>query len=123
MKREENQHLSVDALLQRFVEVGRSQDKALLRDEVGRFNRLFYKMQVIVEELKSREGDQRRALSMLYDHPNLQVRLAAATNSLALMPEEARRVIQTIAEPQRYPQAGDAGMPIWTLDEGIFKPE
>ena len=114
--------LTAEELVGRFVEIGLAQDKALLYDEIARFNRLFDQMQAIVQELKNRPGDQRHALFKLYDHPNLQVRLKAATNSLALAPEEGRLVLQAIADSGDNPQAGDAGMTLWALDEGIFKP-
>ena len=114
--------LTVEQLVARFVEIGLAQDKALLYDEIGKFNRLFDEKQGVVDELKSRSGDQRHALLALYDHPNLQVRLNAVKNSLALAPEEGRRVLQAMADSRRYPQAGDAGMTLWALDEGIFKP-
>ena len=76
----------------------------------------------MVEELQSREGDQRHALLPLYDHPNLQVRLNAVKNTLALTPEEGRRTLQAVADSKNYPYAGDAGMTLRALDEGIFQP-
>jgi hypothetical protein len=114
--------LTVEQLVARFVELGLAQDKALLYDEIGKFNRLFDQMQGVVQELRSRSGDQRHALFSLYDHPNLQVRLNAVKSSLALAPEEGRRVLRVIADSRHYPQAGDAGMCLSNLDEGIFKP-
>jgi hypothetical protein len=48
--------------------------------------------------------------------------LKAAKNSLAVAPEEARRVIQSIADSREQPQAGEAGMSLWNLDRGVFKP-
>jgi hypothetical protein len=114
--------LSIAELLDMFVEIGLAQDNALLHDKFSKFNTLFDRMQAVVQVLKSRPGDGRRALLDLYDHPNTQVRLSAATNSLALAPEEGRRVLQAIVDSRDYPQAGDAGMTLWALDEGIFKP-
>src|SRR5262249_46404110 len=67
-------------------------------------------------------GDQRRALLPLYDHPNAQVRLKAVKATLAVAPERARRMLEIIADSREYPQAGDAGMTIDALDQGIFKP-
>jgi uncharacterized protein DUF2019 len=116
------QDLTVEQLVARFVEIGWAQDKALLYDEIGKFNRLFDQMRSVVQELRSRSGDQRHALFSLYDHPNLQVRLKAVKNSLALAPEEGRRVLEAIADSRHYPQAGEAGMSLSNLDEGIFKP-
>jgi hypothetical protein len=76
----------------------------------------------VEEELKARDGDQRRALLDLYDHPNAQVRLNAAKATLAVAPESARRMLQTMADSREFPQAGDAGMTLDSLDRGIFKP-
>jgi hypothetical protein len=67
--------MTVPHLLQRFVAIGMDQDKALLRGEHEKFNRLFDEMVAIEEELKIRDGDQRKELLDLYDHPNAQVRL------------------------------------------------
>jgi ParB-like chromosome segregation protein Spo0J len=122
MKKVKLQDLSVKELIARFVDVGLAQDEALLYDELAKFSRLFEQMQEVVRELKRRPGDQRRALLDLYDHPNLQVRLKAAKNSLALAPEEGRRLLQAIADSREYPQAGEAGMSLDNLDLGIFKP-
>lgn len=94
----------------------------MLYDEFAKFNQLFEQMQEVVQELKRRSGDQRRALLGLYNHPNLQVRLKAVKNSLALAPEEGRRVLQDIAGSREYPQAMEAGMSLDNLDAGIFKP-
>jgi len=114
--------LSVEQLVERFVAIGLAQEQADLYDDIGEFNRLFKKMQEVVGELRNRAGDQRSALLTLYDHPNLQVRIKAVKNTLALAPEEGRRVLRAIADSQRQPQAGEAGMSLRNLDAGIFKP-
>jgi len=80
-------------------------------------------MKAVDEELKRRAGDQRRALLALYNHPNMQVRLMAAKLTLAVAPDAARQMLRQIQEWGRQPQAGDAGMCLWTLDEGIFVPK
>jgi len=109
-------------LLERFTAIALEQDQALLMDEIARFNKLFDQMDAVKKELRSRSGDQRRALLALYDHPNIQVRLKAAVGTLAVEPESARKLLQTIAESREYPQAADAGMTLGELDRGIFKP-
>lgn len=124
MNRRKLQDKTIDELAESFAELVLSGAKAPCAE-----------IQEIEDELKARgsehsrdlmplasHGDQRRALLSLYDHPNLQVRLIAVTNSLALAPEEDRRVLQAIADSREYPQAGDAGMCLRNLDEGIFKP-
>jgi hypothetical protein len=109
-------------LVERFTAIGLEQDKALLRNEHAKFNRLFDEMEAVEQELKTRRGDQRRALLRLYDHPSVQVRLKAVKATLAVAPETARRMREVIAESREYPQAGEAGMSLYNLDLGIFKP-
>jgi hypothetical protein len=122
MSRDKLRTLTNEELVQRFVEIGLAQEEALVYGEIAKFNRLYEKKDHVVDELRSRPGDQRRVLLSLYDHPNLQVRLIAVKNSLALAPEEGRRVLQAIADSREYPQAGEAGMSLDNLDRGIFKP-
>jgi uncharacterized protein YdcH (DUF465 family) len=114
--------MTVDQLVERFRAIALDQDKALLRNDHARFNRLFDEMESIKRELKGRSGDQRRALLALYDHPNAQVRLKAVKATLAVEPLVARRMLEIIADSREYPQAGDAGMTIYALDSGVFKP-
>ncbi len=84
MKRLNLETMTVHQLVERFVEVTLAQDDALLDVELSKFKRLFGEMRAILEELKSRPGDQRTALVRLYDYPNFQVRLKAAKNTLAV---------------------------------------
>ena len=122
MKRASLKEKNVAELLQLFVSIALEQDDALLMDEIGRFNRLFDKMQAVVHELRAREGDQRRALLSLYDHPNMQVRVKAAKATLAIVPEAARGALEAIRASKVQPQALEAGMSLWNLDRGVFKP-
>jgi hypothetical protein len=116
------QEMSLDQLLARYAAIGIDQDKALLRNETTKFNRLYDEMDAIENELKTRNGDQRRALLDFYDHPNAQVRLNAIKATLAVSPEHARRMLKLMAGSREYPQAGDAGMTLINLERGIFKP-
>jgi len=122
MKRNDFSEMTVDKLVDRFASITLAQDRALLMDELSTFNRLFAEMEAIKEELKGRAGDQRRALITLYDHPNAQVRLKAAKATLAVAPDAARSALKAIADSKHYPQAGEAGMSLWNLDRGVFKP-
>lgn len=110
-------------LVERFAEIGIAQDAALFHERYAKFNRLFDKMKATGDELRLRGRDARLLLQALYAHPNLQVRLQAAKWTLGVAPVEARRVIQQIYDSKLYPQAGDAGMCLSNLDEGIFKPK
>ncbi|RDV02154.1 DUF2019 domain-containing protein [Undibacter mobilis] len=122
MKPVDLKSMSVAMLVQRFTDLCLGQYEAELRGELAQENRLIREMFAVREELKARPGDQRTALLSLYDHPNAQVRLMAATETLAVAPEEARRMLEIIRATEPPPQGPDAGMCLWTLDQGIFKP-
>ena len=122
MKRMNVQSMTVEQLVERFIAIALDQDHALLMDQIAKFNRLFDLMIAVEDELKARDGDQRQALLQLYEHPNAQVRLNAVKATLAVAPEAAREMLQIIADSKEYPQAGDAGMSIWNLERGVYKP-
>jgi hypothetical protein len=114
---------TIDELVDRFAEIGIAQDETILMDETDKFNRLYRQMDATEKELRRRGRDARLALLRLYNHPNMQVRLNAAERTLGIVPTDARRLIEAISQSGCFPQAGDAGMTLWTLDEGIFKPD
>lgn len=114
--------LSTDALTRLFEALCIEQYDALERNEIAAFNRRYDRIQAIQDELKSRPGDQRRALMRLFGHSNMQVRLTAARANLAVDYLAARRELQAIVDEKWYPQAGDAGMTLHNLDTGVFKP-
>jgi hypothetical protein len=115
--------LTVDELVARFVAIVIQEDKAEQKSDQKRRNALRTQMFAIVKELKSRPGDQRRALLPFYSHPNIDVRLQAAHSTLAIAPKTARRVIEDIANSNRFPHAGEAGMTLSNLDSGFFVPD
>jgi len=114
--------MSPKDLVKRFTEIVVAQDRALLSGEITKFNRLFQQMMDVANELKAREGDQRRLLLELFNFPNMQVRLQAAKLTLAVAPDEARKQLEAIADTHWMPQAGDAGMSLSFLDRGVSKP-
>ena len=122
MSRAKIQDLTVAELVDRFVVLGVGQFEAELHGNIAKENRLLLQMRDVTEELRSRRGDQRSALVQLLNHPNVQVRLMAAKLTLAVAPEAARRALQDIQDSKQYPQAMDAGMSLWNLEQGIFKP-
>ena len=122
MKRTSLDKISAADLVERFGLIVVAQDEALLGGETTKFNRLFARMMDVSNELKSRDGDQRVQLLQLFSHPNMQVRLQAAKLTMAVAPVEARAQLEAIAASKWFPQAGDAGMSLWNLDNGVFKP-
>ena len=116
------QTLSSPELVDRFTAVEIAQFHAELQGDVDKQNKCVAEAMAIADELKRRSGDQRSALLVLYGHSNIQVRLMAAKLTLAITPAAARNVIQTIADSKKHPQAMDAGMCLWTLEQDTFKP-
>jgi len=104
MRRTKISDMSVDELVEKFTAIALAQDEAMLMDEHAKYNRLFNQMDVIGNELKSRAGDQRRALLPLYDHRNAQVRLTAAIATLAVAPDAARRCCSGSAIGRNIPK-------------------
>ncbi len=123
MKRPRLSDMSTGDLVELFVKCAIAQDNALFANAVGEVNKLYWNIDAIKNELQSREGDQRRALLPLYRHPNPQVKLKAAKATFALAPGAARQVLETLANTCVGPQKLEAGMCLFNLDEGIFKPK
>jgi hypothetical protein len=123
MKQPSLQNMTVDQLVDRFSDLAFEQDRALLQENMKRVNQLFDALKDVEDELKLRDGDQRRALVHLYKHKNPQVRLKAVKATLAVAPDVARPMLQAIADSREYPQAGEAGMPIRFLEDGTYKPK
>ena len=123
MKSSSLQDCTVEQLVDRFTEIALEQDEAIQWDDNEKFTQLFWQMEAVENELKARQGDQRRALIPLYNYSNLQVRLKAAVATLAVAPAAARAVLQMINEDYiEYPQGGYAGMTLSALDDGSFTP-
>ncbi|MGO9008086.1 MAG: DUF2019 domain-containing protein [Beijerinckiaceae bacterium] len=115
--------LSTTDLVDKFAAACVAQDRALLSEKIGNFKKAYWQMIAADDELRKRGREARLALCRLYDHPNMQVRLQAATLTLAIAPVAARQVIDAIAKSGRMPQAADARGTLRELDNGIFKPD
>ncbi|HXT06833.1 MAG TPA: DUF2019 domain-containing protein [Roseiarcus sp.] len=114
--------LSIEQLRQRFVDLTLRQSEAEMYGQIAKYNRLYGQIDAIKDELKGRSGDQRIALIPLFEHPNAHVRLVAATATLTVVPEAARKALEELAESKEYPQAGTASGRLRHLDSGFFKP-
>jgi hypothetical protein len=122
MKRVNLSAMTSEQLVQLFADLAIQQDAALLYRAQREVNRLYDKIERIKTELKSRPGDQRSALLALYNHKNMQVRVKAAKATLAIAPDAARALLEAIKASGWQPQALDAGMCLWNLETGVFKP-
>jgi cytochrome c oxidase assembly protein Cox11 len=122
MSRAKLNNLSIEQLVQQFTDLAVQQDMALLGGPQKEVNRIFWKLEAIESELKGRPGDQRAALLPLYNHKNKQVQVKAAKATLAIAPEAARSQLEAIRVSGWQPQALEAGMCLWNLERGVFKP-
>jgi hypothetical protein len=114
--------MTIAQLVERFTAVALDQCEAQQRYSIPKVNRLFDQMEALEGELKKREGDQRRALLPLYDHPVLHVRLKAALATLAVAPKETRFLLEEIGAKNKNLQGLDANMTLRQLNNGEFKP-
>ncbi len=105
------------------MDLARLMGAAILDSETKRFNRMFPKMQAIDRELRTRGPEARTALIPLLDNHDRFIRYYAAKYTLGLAPDRARRVIEDIAKSSYDALRLDAGMCLYALDKGIFKPD
>ncbi len=123
MKRLELGDMTIDQIIEEFARIGIEQDDAEIEGNTSRYNKLYRRIVLIDQELRARGPEARKALSQLYNHPNIQVRLNAATRTLGVLPAEARALLERIRKAHHGFQSLDAGMRLNNLDEGIFKPD
>ena len=109
-------------LVREFETLCIAQYRSLEREEITQFNKRYKNIQAIHDELKSRTGDQRRALQSLFGKGNLQARYMAAHSNLAIDYDKARKELEAIAATNWHPQAAQAGMTLWNLDRGVYRP-
>lgn len=115
--------LTIADLVQRFLSTTLAQYEAELRAENGKYNRLYRHVNEIRDELKRRDGDQRRALLPFLDHPNVQVRLMAANSLLTIVPARAKKALETVRDSRNVPQSVNAGFMLDRIEEGSFVPK
>ena len=115
--------LTTADLVKRFLSSTLAQYEAELRAENGKYNRLYREMRAIRDELKRRDGDQRRALLPFINHGNAQVRLMAASSLLTIVPDRAKKALETVRNSRIAPQSVDAGFLLDGLEDGSFVPK
>jgi Domain of unknown function (DUF2019) len=108
-------------LVREFIEIALQQSYAEAREDFKRFRELYDSMTIIAEELKTRHA--RHELAILFDHPNLWVRYKAAVHTLAILPEEARSVLEDLKAKRLQPAAAHAFGLLRALDNGSYVPD
>lgn len=97
------------------------QDKELRSFRLHKRPELLHRIIGMADELRKRGPDARFALTRLYDHPCMQVRLKAARYTLGVAPLPARQILEKIANFGHMPQAAEARATLRHIDEGTFE--
>ncbi|MDR3407068.1 MAG: DUF2019 domain-containing protein [Methylovirgula sp.] len=113
--------LTIDELIMAFEEVCLAQDTELRNARLHKKPELVHQLFAIGKELKSRGREARLALTSLYDHPNMHVRLKAARYTLVVAPLPSRQILEKIANFGHMPQAAEARETLRHIDEGTFR--
>lgn len=122
MKSADLREMPLERLVLRFVEFAKLREQAELGFQIGKQNRAIGEIWRINAELKSRSGDQRIALTSLFNHPNRQVRCQAALATAYVAPAASRQVLETIIKLGWEPQSSQARERLMDLDSGFFVP-
>ena len=124
MKRAPLSDMTIAQLVSIFESIALAQDEALAKYRpISVYNRLFDQMREVAAELKSRQGDQRRALVPLMNSRNLQVKLKTAITVLPVAYGPARAMLEHIKALQVYPEAANAAEILKDLDNGSHNPK
>jgi hypothetical protein len=110
-------------LVEEFIRISKERGAAILDSNTINAKRTFEEMRAVDRILRSRGRDSRLALLPLLEDKDRFVRYFAAKYLLGLVPDRARHVIEEIAKLKYDALSGDAGMCLYALDKGIFKPD
>lgn len=121
MKKIDLSKILVEELLDFYIRLSIEQGKAAYVAKTSLVNRLGDELHDISNEIKRRPDDHGRSLLKLFEHSNTQVRFNAAASVSGVFPNEARRVMQTIADSKSDMLAFNAKMYLRSLDEWIQK--
>jgi len=119
MKQTTNEKMTTAELVEKFSELALAQHEAVETFQTARYNRLYDRIKLVQAQLRTREGDQRRALMPLLEAPNIQVRFMTAYALLTVAPERVRKALEVIRESGRLPQSADASYTLEHFDESI----
>ena len=120
--------MSNEQLAKAFVDISIKQAYATGRRDARASDKLIRDLQAIEETLRARGPEARKVLKPLLSYgpgslqQTAQVRLNAAKELLAVVPDEARATLEELVEHGPSFQSGSAGMCLQLLDDGVFKP-
>ncbi|HKW53861.1 MAG TPA: DUF2019 domain-containing protein [Stellaceae bacterium] len=124
--------MSDEQLAKAFIDISIKQADATGRRDARASSKVIKHLQAIKEILRARGPEARKVLVpllsyrpgslQLFANQTAQVRLNAAKELLAVVPDEARAALEELAERGPSFQSGSAGMCLQLLDDGVFKP-
>ncbi|TCT04407.1 DUF2019 domain-containing protein [Aquabacter spiritensis] len=120
MKTKSLSDMTEDEIVHNFMTLAALQKEASEKDKFATYRRLYNQVVDLANELKNRPGDRRGDLLPLLAHDNVQVRLMAANETLAVAPEAACRTLQEIKDSNWFPFAADAGTTLSAFKSGVY---
>ena len=109
--------------MRQFADAAKKRGLAVLDSDVRNANRMFRLMRAVDLVLRSRGLEARQSLLSLLNDQDRFVRYYTAKNALGLDPKRAREIIEWNHKYWFDAIAGDAGMTLYFLDTGEYKPD
>jgi hypothetical protein len=94
----------------------------LLDSNIRQVTKLYWEMDAVKKELKSRTPNARMALAALLDDPNYRVQYEAAIRVVAVDRAKAIETLKRIDESEHMPEAAEARGTLRDLANGSFNP-
>ena len=116
-------HLTNAELANRFAEAAKKRGRAIREGEVRDANRMYHYMDAIHSILRSRGLTARQELLPLLDGEDRYVQYYTAIQLLGVVPDRAREIIESNHKYWSDAIAFDAGMILYNLDIGVFRPD
>jgi hypothetical protein len=111
--------LTGDELAVEYERIALLQEEDFLNSAIAAYNRLEKKRTAVVDELRSRNGDQRVILVRFVDHPNPFIRLMLSSDIFSLDEARSRRMVQRVADEEYPPYDFTAKMKISSWEMGM----
>ena len=118
MKMPSYREFTAEELLKAYEEIVMKQNDCFLKEDLTTFNRQYKIQEAIVDELRSRPGDQRELLAPFLDRREPWMRISAANDTYSLNPERSRKYMQTVADYRFDPYRGEAASALGLWDRG-----
>ena len=123
MRRSDFTKLTNTDLVQRFIEAAKRRGLAVLDLDARNASSMVLYMHAIDSVLRSRGIEARKELLPLLDNKDRYVQYYAAKQLLGIAPDRAREIIESNHKHGFDAIAFDAGMTLFNLDTGVFKPD